>query len=46
LNGQKVFVGRITSSGTDGFDIVLSEGGKTLHIQYAQVHKANLEVEF
>ncbi len=46
LNGQKVFVGRIASPGTDGFDIVLSEGGKALHIQYAQVQKANLEVEF
>jgi len=46
VNGQKVFVGRISSSGTDGFDIVPADGSDAVHITYDQVQKANLEVEF
>lgn len=46
IEGQKVFVGRIVSPVTDGFDLALSGGKKTLHIKYDQVQKANLEIEF
>lgn len=46
VGGQKVFVGRIISPGESGFDM-LAEDGKTItHIEYDQVQKANLEVEF
>ena len=43
--GQKVFLGRIDSPGETGF-IIITEGGKPHTIEYGQVEKARLEVEF
>ena len=46
VEGQKVFIGRIGSPGEDGFDITEKDSGKVYHIEYGQVEKARLEVEF
>lgn len=46
VDGNKVFIGRITSPGEHGFDMVSEDGKRTTHIEYDQVDKANLEVEF
>jgi ribosome maturation factor RimP len=46
IDGQKVMVGRIDSPDNDGFDLLLNDGKKTVHIKYGQVEKARLEVEF
>ena len=46
LEGQKVFIGRIASPGEAGFDIIAKDNGKVFHIEYCQVEKARLEVEF
>jgi ribosome maturation factor RimP len=46
VGGQKVFRGKIENASlSGGFDITV-EGGKTVHIEYGQVEKARLEVEF
>ncbi len=45
LEGQKVFLGRIVSPDDMGFSIN-TEDGRTYYIEYGQVDKARLEVEF
>ena len=45
LDGQKVFLGRIESVGEDGFSITTADN-KTYYIEYGQVERARLEVEF
>jgi len=46
VEGQKVFIGKIDAPGATGFDIISKDGGKVYHIEYDQVEKARLEVEF
>ena len=45
VDGQKAFLGRIGSPTAEGFSIV-TEGEKTYYIEYGQVEKARLEIEF
>jgi ribosome maturation factor RimP len=45
VEGQKVFTGRIDGATGDGFNIITTDG-KVFHIEYEQVEKARLEVEF
>jgi len=45
VDGQKVFHGRIGSPDEKGFNITI-EGGRLYYIEYGQVEKARLEVEF
>ena len=45
VGGQKVFLGRIQGPDEKGFNITTSDK-KTYYIEYGQVEKARLEVEF
>lgn len=45
VEGQKVFTGRLSGADEDGF-MILVEGGKAIRMEYAEVDKARLEVEF
>lgn len=45
IDGQKVITGRIDGTNEAGFNIITRDG-KVYHIEYGQVEKARLEVEF
>jgi ribosome maturation factor RimP len=45
VGGQKVFTGRIEGPDEDGFNLI-TQDGKVFRIEYGQVEKARLEVEF
>ena len=45
LDGRKTFLGRLGESDAKGFHITM-EGDKKVFIEYGQVEKARLEVEF
>jgi ribosome maturation factor RimP len=46
LSGQKVIRGRIQSATEEGFGLLAEEHGGEIIINYSQVEKANLEIEF
>lgn len=46
IGDNKVFTGRITGPDDAGFDIVSTDGKHKTRIEYDQVQKANLEVDF